>query len=205
MENKQKLGILLFGALFGAILTSGVWYYVNHEHTTQQASKTAVVQSTNTKTKELQKIIDRLEKENSQLKKGTSETPLLDLDNSATQLFQLYYNYDQSKTTNKERQRKGVALADSPVLEQLFPLSADGMKSDFGFIKSQMNDCQIYVAAQNGAQYEALAVVNYTTQAGSLEPSGMRYVWKVKYDGDKKLITEATEMGKLSTGLNSSE
>ena len=59
--------------------------------------------------------------------------------------------------------------------------------------------------AQNGAQYEALAVDNYTNTGRKFGAFRNAVCMEVKYDGDKKLITEATEMGKLSTGLNSSE
>ena len=109
----------------------------------------------------------------------------------------MYYNYDQSKTTNSERQKEVSDWATPGVSQKLFPLSADKGTSDYGTIQSQLNSIQVYAQPQAGTNITAFIDCDYTASAGDLKSNVPHYIFEVTYDVSAKKITAVTELGKV--------
>ncbi|MDT2872191.1 hypothetical protein P7H79_02180 [Lactococcus lactis] len=200
MKNKQKIIILITGFVCGIII-AGLFVFIfpasknegvkQEQDTTQAASKNKK-EISNLKL-QLQGAEDALQN----AKTGKNNQNVADLETLAQSLFKVYYNYDQSKTTNSERQKEVSDWVIPEVSQKLFPLSADKVTSDYGTIQSQLNSLQVYAQPQAGTNITAFIDCDYTVSAGDLKSNVPHYIFEVTYDVSARKITAVTELGKV--------
>jgi|GEM_PF-2531165 len=204
ITTKNKLLILIFGLILGAVGTFGGFalsHQVSQANQSQQQKTTNKVSNPDDLTLDhaLLKINDlkeQLRTKDKQLQSNDSNS-LKDLRGTAQKFFEVYYNYDQEKVTNKERQNNVNVLALPEVVTKMFPLSADDMTSDYGYIQSSLKTLDVYPTGLNGAEVTALVDATYVVRAGDMASTVNHYMWKVTFDVDKKIISQIEDMGKL--------
>lgn len=201
MENRKKLGILGFGVVLGLLISGALYFMIGQTHLGKSNIAKETTKQTQTTTSTVNQQLSKLKAENQQLKEKMDDSSFSNLTHTALKFFDVYYNYDQKEKTNKERQDLTQTLATQEVLEQLFPLTADGQTSDYGYIKSELDDCQVYEDTVNGSQLSALVVASYRAQAGTMARKAAKQVFEVTFDNTKKELTSVKDLGQLSDGL----
>lgn len=199
---KNKIIILVFGIILGAVATFG-GFALSHKVAEQYVKQEQAVQEeSQSKLKQAEEKISELKSQVEEKDKALKEngpTSYKDLQNTAVKFFEIYYNYDQEKVTNKERQEKVETLSTQKVFEKMFPLSGDEMKSDYGYVQSSLSDLEVYPTGLNGKEITALVDASYTLKAGEMASTVKHYMWKVTFDSDTNKISQIDDMGKLSS------
>jgi hypothetical protein len=206
ITTKNKMLILVFGLTLGVVGTFG-GFALSHQVAKPKATQNQQQKTTDkvsnpddlTLDRALLKINDlkeQLHTKDKQIQSNDSNS-LKDLRGTAQKFFEIYYNYDQEKVTNKDRQDKVNVLALPEVFTEMFPLSADDMTTDYGYIQSSLKTLDVYPTGLNGADVTALVDATYVVRAGDMASTVNHYLWKVTFDVDKKMIGQIEDMGKL--------
>lgn len=200
MEIKQKSIILGTGFLCGlivALLIAFIFPIGRNVGLKQGQSVTQLVSENKDEISSLKSQLQEAEEALKNAKTGKDNQNVADLETLADSLFKVYYNYNQSKITNSDRQKEVSDWVTPDIAQKLFPLSADKMTSDYGTIQSQLNNLQVYVQPQVGTTLTAFVDCEYTASAGDLKSNVPHYIFQVTYDTSVKKITAVTELGKV--------
>ncbi|WP_407350369.1 hypothetical protein VNN41_10010 [Lactococcus garvieae] len=198
---KNKVLILVFGLCLGIGATLG-GFALNNEFSKKEESKNEIKQEAYQSQMDNAKSTISDLKEQLALKekalKDNGPNSYKDLQATANKFFDIYYEYDQEKVTNKERRLKAEGLALNSVSESMFPLSADKMKSDYGYVQSKLNNLEVYPTGLNGDDITALVDASYSVKAGNMNSTVQHYMWKVTFDSESNRISKVEDMGKLT-------
>jgi hypothetical protein len=200
MEIKQKSIILGTGFVCGliiALLIMFVFPIGRNEEGKQGQDATQVISENKAEISGLKSQLQEAEAALENAKTGKDNQNVADLETLADSFFKVYYNYDQSKVTNSDRQKEVSSWVTAEVAQKLFPLSADKSTSDYGTIQSQLNSLQVYAQPQAGTTITAFIDCDYTASAGDLKSNVPHYIFQVTYDTSAKKITVVKELGKV--------
>ncbi len=199
MEIKQKSIILGLGFACGIIVMLLIAFVLmgGNKDNPRGAVTQQIIEDNKKEISSLKEELANAEKTLKQSQDGKTQQQLIDLQTTAYSLFKIYYNYNQSQTTNEERQKEVATLVASEVAQKLFPLSADKSSSDYGMIQSHLNSLQVYAQPQTGTSITAFVDCDYTASAGDLKSNVPHYIFQVTYDTKGKKITGMTELGKV--------
>lgn len=198
---KNKIIILIFGIVLGAGATFG-GFALSHKTVGKDAQQEQVsakgYQDEIAQAEErISELKNQLEEKDKVLKENGSNG-YKDLRNTASNFFEIFYNYNQEEVTNRERQEKVDGLSTAEVYEEMFPLSADEIKSDYGYVQSNLDTLEVYPTGLNGKEITALIDASYTIKAGEISSMVQHYMWKVTFDSDTNKIKKVDDMGRLS-------
>lgn len=199
---KNKILILVFGIMLGAgaIFGGFILSHKSYENNLKATQKQSDDAQTKLKLSE-QKVAELKEQVTAKDKalKENGPNSYQDLKATAIKFFEIYYDYDQEKVTNKERQTKVESLSTGRVYEDMFPLSADEIQSDYGYIQSSLDNLNVYPTGLNGKEITALIDVSYNVKAGELSSTISHYMWTVTFDTSTNKISQIEDLGRLST------
>ncbi|MFZ2576385.1 MAG: hypothetical protein WAX22_02765 [Lactococcus hircilactis] len=200
MNNKQKAFILGTGFVCGVILTVILLtlFPLNTKANNSQIVSSQVISKNKKEISSLKQQLQEAGQTLQNVKNGKETQSLTTLQNDATKLFDTYYNYDQAKMTNKQRQAAVSGLISEEVAVQLFPLSADTQSSDYGAIQSQLNGVKIYTQPQTGTTISALVDCDYSVKAGTMSSEVPHYEFQITYDISSQKIVAVNELGRVT-------
>ncbi|USI64611.1 hypothetical protein LMK05_07120 [Lactococcus petauri] len=199
---KNKIIILVFGIVLGAGAILGGFTLSHKSSSKDLKQEQAALKTTQGKLEQAEQKVTELKNTVDEKEKALKENgpnSYKDLQNTALKFFEIYYNYNQEKVTNKERQEQVQGLSTQSVYDKMFPLSADEMKSDYGYVQSSLNNLQVYPTGLNGNDITALVDASYNVKAGEMDSTVQHYMWKVTFDSNTNQINNIEDMGKLST------